>query len=178
MIMNPIYKTLINNKLGKQIEVTLTPVESELDFKNKHIKDVRAYCFCGDKLVLVWSKDHWNTPGGSIEKGESPREAVTREVREETNMEVVKQCFIFLQSYSFVENLDIALEPSYQTVSVCRVEQEEVFESDPDGDISKIELIDPQDYKQYLDWGERGEILMRRAIEINQKLDLGTNHFS
>jgi ADP-ribose pyrophosphatase YjhB (NUDIX family) len=170
------YKTIINNKQGKKIEVTVTPIESEYDFHNKQIKDARAYCFCDDKFVIVWSKDHWNTPGGALEKDETPKDAVIREVLEETNMEVIKQCFIFIQSYLFVENLESDYKPAHQTVSVCIVKSKGDFQSDPDGDITEIKLIDPKDYKQYLDWGERGDILMQRALDVKKQIDLEINY--
>ena len=41
--------------------------------------------------------------------------------------------------------------------------------SDPDDDITEIKLIDPKDYKQYFDWGENGDRIMKKAIEkLNQ----------
>jgi hypothetical protein len=44
------------------------------------------------------------------------------------------------------------------------------FISDPDGSITEIKLIDPKEYKQYFDWGEIGERIIERAIELKNKL--------
>jgi hypothetical protein len=44
------------------------------------------------------------------------------------------------------------------------------------GDITEIKLIDPKDYKQYLDWGERGDILMQRALDVKKQIDLEINY--
>ena len=59
-----------------------------------------------------------------------------------------------------------------QTRSVCIVEPYAPFVSDIDGDIAKIELIDPKDYKKYFDWGEIGDHIMARALELKEKMDL------
>ncbi len=132
------------------------------DLEGKILQGVHAYCFCGDKLVLVYtdSKGYWTPPGGSIEPGESYQQAVVREVLEETNMQVVHQELIGYQ--------DI-YEPTRtirQTRSFCIVEPKGDFVADPDGDITKIELIDPKDYKKYFDWGEIGDRIMQKALEL------------
>ncbi len=43
------------------------------------------------------------------------------------------------------------------------------FKEDPDGEITEIKLINPKDYKQYFDWGEIGDHLIKRALEIKEK---------
>jgi hypothetical protein len=53
---------------------------------------------------------------------------------------------------------------------VCIVEPYGDFVSDPDGDITEIKLIDPKGYKQYFDWGQIGERIMERALELKSKL--------
>jgi hypothetical protein len=55
-----------------------------------------------------------------------------------------------------------------QVRSFCIVEPYGDFESDPDGDITEIKLIDPQDYKKYFDWKVIGDRIMERAMEIKQ----------
>lgn len=79
--------TLTNHK-GQLLDVVYRDANSELDFADKAISGVHAYCFCNDKLVVVYSdsKGYWTPPGGGVESGESAREAVVREVKEETNM--------------------------------------------------------------------------------------------
>jgi ADP-ribose pyrophosphatase YjhB (NUDIX family) len=134
----------------------------------KKIQGVHAYCFYGDKLVLVYSnsKGHWTPPGGRVEAGEDVRAAVQREVKEETNMNVLKQRFIGCQ--------DIADSKGVvsQVRLVCIVEPYGPFVSDPDGEVTKITLVDPKDYKKYFDWGEIGDHIMRRALELKAQMDL------
>jgi len=50
---------------------------------------VYAIAFLQDQFVMVYNpKRHgWEMPGGKIEKGEEPREAIIREVLEETGCE-------------------------------------------------------------------------------------------
>ncbi|MDP3986432.1 MAG: hypothetical protein Q8P77_03345 [Candidatus Veblenbacteria bacterium] len=38
------------------------------------------------------------------------------------------------------------------------------------GGINAIKLIEPGDYKEYVDWGEIGDRIMARAIEIRSGL--------
>jgi ADP-ribose pyrophosphatase YjhB (NUDIX family) len=52
--------------------------------------DVRGVVFRGDELLLVQERDGgaWSLPGGWVDVGESPSEAVAREVREESGYAV------------------------------------------------------------------------------------------
>lgn len=165
-------KSTLTNRSGQVLNVIYNDIDSEIDLGDKKIKGVHAYCFCGDKLVLVYSdkKEYWTPPGGKVEDGEDIRSAVTREVKEETNMNVIKQRFIGCQDISEPQGI------VSQTRSVCIVEPHGPFLSDPDGDITKIELIDPKDYKKYFDWGEIGDHIMQRALELKAQMDLEMNY--
>ncbi len=136
------------------------------DLDGKILQGVHAYCFYKDQLVVVYAKEkgYWTPPGGGIESGEGFEEAVIREVKEETNMKVLHQEFIGYQ--------DI-YEPNRivrQTRFCCVVEPFGDFVTDPDGDITEIKLIDPKDYKQYFDWGEIGDRIMERAMELRENI--------
>jgi len=52
--------------------------------------DARGVVFRGEELLLVCERDGrgWSLPGGWVDVGESPSEAVVREVREESGYEV------------------------------------------------------------------------------------------
>ncbi len=129
---------------------------------SKILQGVHAYCFYKDHFVVVYteSKKYWTPPGGGIEEGESYEEATIREVLEETNMKVLELEFIGYQDVYESERI------SRQTRSFCLVEPIGKFVSDPDGDITKIKLIKPYEYKQYFDWGIIGDRIMNRALEI------------
>jgi 8-oxo-dGTP diphosphatase len=145
---------------------TYRDLDSVEEIKDRKIDGVHAYCFCGGKLVLVYAekKGNWTPAGGAIEKGESVEEAVIREVKEETNMRVLKQQIIGYQEVFEPDRVHV------QTRSVCKVEPYGPFISDPDGDITEIKLIDTADYKKYFDWGEVGDYIMQRAVELLKEL--------
>jgi 8-oxo-dGTP diphosphatase len=167
-------KSTFTNQLGQVLDVVYKDIDGELDFGDKKIKDVHAYCFYKDKLVLVYAEKEgcWVPPGGSVEKGETARDAVQREVKEETNMNVISQRFIGYQDITEPQGV------ISQTRSVCIVEPYGPFVSDPDGDITKIDLIDPKDYKKYFDWGETGDHIMARALELKAQMDLELNYMA
>ncbi len=50
---------------------------------------VGALLISENRVLLVRKGEKWVVPGGRIEEGESPEEAVRREVREETGLTVV-----------------------------------------------------------------------------------------
>ena len=127
------------------------------------IHGVHAICFCEDKIVVVYNpkKKCWTPPGGAIESGETYQQAVIREVQEESNMKVLHQEYIGYQDVT---------DESGRTVrhvrSFCIVEPYAAFVSDPDGDITEIKLIAPEDFKQYVNWGTIGDEIMKRALEL------------
>ena len=154
-------KSTLVNQAKQTLDVIYREADPTIELAGGSLQSVHAFCFCGNKFVLVYNrKGSWTPPGGGIEPGETFEEAVVREVKEETNMRVLRQKFIGYQ--------DI-FEPTRtvrQTRSFCLVEPIGDFVSDPDGDITKIELIDPADYKKYFDWGIVGSRVMDRALEI------------
>lgn len=160
-----IESTLVN-RAQKIIKVIYREDDPLKDLEGIVLQGVHAYCFYEDKLIVVYAdkKKYWTPPGGGIESGETYEEAVVREVAEETNMKVLHQELI---GYQDVYESDRIVR---QTRSFCIVEPFGDFVSDPDGDITKIALIDPKEYKKYFDWGMIGERVMKRALELKSSL--------
>ena len=127
---------------------------------DKVLQGVHAFCFYNGQLVIVYaeSKKYWTPPGGEIEKGETYEEAVVREVKEETNMKVIFQKLIGFQDIYEPERI------VRQTRSFCVVEPYSSFVSDPDGEITEIKLIHPQEYSNYFNWGKIGDRIMEQAL--------------
>ncbi len=123
-------------------------------------------CFYEGKMVvgLEGSKPHWKFVGGTREEGETVEETLTREVLEESNMDVLEQVPIGYQKVTREDGY-----VAYQLRSWCRVKPRGPFVSDPAGSVKEIKLIDPKDCKKYFDWGEIGDRIMERAIEIEAR---------
>jgi len=158
-------KSTLTNRSGQILDIVYRESDPLLDLEDKILEAVHAYCFCGDNLVVVHSeeKGYWTLPGGRIEEEESYEEATVREVLEETNMKVVYQKLIGYQDI-YESNRVVR-----QTRSFCAVESLGEFISDPDGEITAIKLIKPEDYKQYVDWGEVGDHIFKRVINLKNQ---------
>jgi len=158
-------KSKLHRRTGQIFDVVYREDNFLNNLNDKSLQAVHAYCFYKDRLVVVYAdnKECWTPPGGGIEQGESVEEAVIREVKEETNMKVLHQEIIGYQDIYEPE------KTIRQTRSFCIVEPYGEFVADPDGDITKIELINPKDYKKYFDWSAIGDRIMNRAIELKNK---------
>lgn len=161
-----ITSSLINHE-GKELKVVYRDIDSIQELEDRSVKGVHAYCFSKDMLIVVYAaaKEYWAPPGGGVEKGETPEQAIIREVLEETNMKVLKHAFLGYQD--IYESGGVVT----QTRSVCLVEPYGDFISDPDGDITEMQLINPREYKTYFNWGVIGERLMERALTLKKKLE-------
>lgn len=161
-------RSTLKSRLSGVVPVIYRDTESPEDLNGRIVHGVHAYCFVGGKLVIVYSevKGHWTPPGGGVERGETVEEAVVREVLEETNMRVLKQRVIGYQEVSEPHRV------TTQVRSVCVVEPIGPFVADADseGDVTEIKLIDPKDIKQYFDWGEVGDHILARALELKNTL--------
>lgn len=150
---------------GKDTKVIYTDIDHVDELEGRICMGVRAYCFHKDKLVVTYSerKDMWEPAGGNVEVGELVTDAMIREVQEETNMNVVRHACIGYE--------DIYAEEGIVTLMrfVCIGEPIGEFVQDPDeGEITKIEAINPEDYKQYFDWLDIGDHMMARAMKIKE----------
>lgn len=128
---------------------------------------VYGVCFCDGKLVigLGGKKDDWGLIGGTIEPGETFEETLKREIIEESNMEVTRWLPIGYQKVTDKNGV-----VKYQLRAACLVQKIGEFTGDPAGSIREIKLIDPADYKQYFDWGEVGDRIIKRAVELKKTL--------
>lgn len=131
-------------------------------------KQVYGICFLDDKMVIGYGgqKQDWGLIGGTIEKGETFDQTLKREIQEESNMEVLM--YIPVGYQKVIDTRDGS--HIFQLRYACTVHPLGPFISDPAGSITEIKLIDPKDYKQYFDWGKIGERMIKRALELKEKL--------
>lgn len=151
---------------GIEADVVYRDTDSFEHLLDKKVTQVYGICFCDGKLIIVYNKkkDMWTPAGGSIESGETYEGCLTREVQEESNMKILTAKPIGYQEVNWNG------KNFFQLRYVCEVAPYGEFISDPCGDITEIKLIDPKEYKLYFDWGEIGERIIDRAIELKSKM--------
>jgi len=162
---------ITNNNLsyeGVKYVVEYSDADSFDDLDKSKCTQTYGVCFYDDKMVVAHNghKDTWGLVGGTIEKGETFEETLRRETREESNMEVISFKPIGYQKVTDTRDTS----EIYQLRYVCIVQPYGPFVGDPAGAVTEIKLIDPKDYKQYFDWGEIGERIVERSIELKEKL--------
>ncbi|HEY0908000.1 MAG TPA: NUDIX hydrolase [Candidatus Paceibacterota bacterium] len=156
-------KLRVKTRTMGEVDVHYHDIESYDDVKDLSFESIGAVCITtGGELVLVYdkSRERWTPIGGKLEAGESLAAATEREVKEESNMKVLKQIPIGYQT---------VFEPHrtiHQSRTLCIVEPYGPFVADPDGDITEIKLVDRKDYKKHFDYGEVQDHIMRRIEEV------------
>jgi len=138
------------------------------------VKQAYGVCFSDDKMVIGYGglKKGWGLVGGSVEVGETFEQTLKREVKEESNMEVLSFVPIGYQKLTNLENGKLIFQLRY----VCKVRPYGEFIIDGgDGTtekgITEIKLIDPATYKEYFDWGDIGDHVIKRAMVLKDDLD-------
>lgn len=153
---------------GVKYFVEYSDSDSFDDLDKSKCTQTYGVCFCDDKIVVAHNghKGTWGLVGGTIEKGETFEQTLKREIQEESNTEVLYFKPIGYQKVTDTrDNSEI-----YQLRFLCIVRPYGPFVGDPAGAVTDIKLIDPKDYKQYFDWGEIGERIIERALELKEKL--------
>ncbi len=127
----------------------------------------QAYGFCYSsegRLLVVDSliDGRFQVPGGTVETGETTREALVREIIEEANTTIYDIQYLGMQK---VEN-DTNDEVVYQARYFARIKEVGELLPDPDkGYVLPRKLIDPRDYTKVSQWGPIGEELIRLSME-------------
>jgi 8-oxo-dGTP diphosphatase len=156
-------KQVTESSTGEKFELTYKEDDPRKNLENRVIREVRAICFLDGKFVMVHEPEYkrWNLPGGKVEKGEDFEDAMIREVQEETNMEVLDHQFV-----GYIDTNSDEDPIQRFTYSICSVRPIGEFVADPDNDISEIKLIDPNDIKEYYNWGPISQRILARSLEL------------
>jgi 8-oxo-dGTP pyrophosphatase MutT (NUDIX family) len=125
-----------------------------------------------DTLVIGFGgkKKGWGLIGGSIEKGETYEQTLRREIIEESNMEILSFLPVGYQKMT----VELTGNFFFQLRYVCIVRPLGEFKIDAgegmaEKGITAIKQIDPLKYREYFNWGEIGERIIQRAIELKSK---------
>ncbi len=152
---------------GQVIKVKYYDLDSFSSLPYDNCQQAYGVCFYKNKIVIVLGEGTsggWGLVGGHIEKWETFEETLVREVQEETNMKVLRSFPIGVQEVTTPDG-KLVLQLRYCAI----VEPLGKFEKDPAGSVTEIKLINPKDYKKYFDWGEIGERIIQRAIELKNR---------
>jgi len=163
---------VINSQMvweGKTYKLRYEDLDSFGNLPYEKCRQVYGVCFYKDKMVIGFGgkKADWGLIGGTIGKGESFEETLVREIVEESNMKVVKSSPIGTQEVFYPDGSSI-----HQLRFVAIVVPIGKFEGDPAGSVKKIKLINPKDYKKYLDWGDIGDRIIERALRLKESFQI------
>ena len=96
-----------------------------MENQRKHIKVVAAIIQKDDRIFATQRgygnyKDWWEFPGGKIEPGETPEEALIREIKEELNTKIVVDQLLITVEYDYPE-FHLSMDCFW-----CRIEEGEL----------------------------------------------------
>jgi ADP-ribose pyrophosphatase YjhB (NUDIX family) len=88
--------------------------------------DVRGAAFRDDGILLVQEREGeaWSLPGGWVDVGESPSEAVAREVLEESGIVVRDVEYVASQPWPFPVSLMLGFHAQYASGAIARGDEE------------------------------------------------------
>ena len=113
---------------------------------------------------MVKNEGHWEPVAGHIEENETPDEALIREVKEESNMKVLKS---FPLGFHYAYDGD-----RHQTRYFCIVEPYGPFIKDPDGGVTDIKLVKPENISENIEWKGTDILIKIKCEKIIKELGL------
>jgi 8-oxo-dGTP pyrophosphatase MutT (NUDIX family) len=123
---------------------------------------VCAFCYYDGKYIIVKNGLNWEPVAGHVEPGETPEQALVREIKEESNMKILKY---FPVGYLYIREVDI-----YQTRYFCEVVPYGPFVSDPDGGVTEIKIIDPADIFKFVNSTDTSLSMVPKCLKIIEKI--------
>lgn len=92
--------------LKENLLIAFTEDDAVIALRKKRVEVVAAVIKRGDRILATQRgygefKDGWKFPGGKMEEGETPEEALKRELREELDVEISVDEFIHTVEYDY-----------------------------------------------------------------------------
>lgn len=147
----------------------------DIDFDSlENVKQANGILFNDEgKILIVNIVGNWQLPGGHIEKGESYEEGLKREISEEADVETDN---ITLLGYLRVREIkDNILKPEFiQLYYFGKISKLNEQTMDPVyNKIAERKFIGPEEFTDYIPWGNIGKVIINRAKEIfKRKINL------
>jgi 8-oxo-dGTP diphosphatase len=142
--------------------------EEPSDFKPK-FRVVSAYILVSDRFLLLLRNEDksegnkWGVPGGKIDDGETPGQAVRREIAEETGIELAEERFDFFKTayvrypdYDFIFHMYSARLEAEPSLVVSLSEHQEARWMTPEEALSSALVMG-------------NEVLVREFFKTEQK---------
>ncbi len=143
---------------GKEVKAYFEEADDFSGLPQEKIKSICAFCYLDGQFVVVKNHSNWEPVAGHVEEGETPEQALIREIKEESNMKVLKY---FPIGYLYTYGEDI-----YQTRYLCLVEPYGPFVSDPDGGVTEIKLVKSENLSSVIDWRDTSLLMKDRCLKI------------
>jgi len=153
---------------GKSLLIEYNDADNFSQIPYSEINQHYGVCFLDGKIVIGWhgKKEKWSLLGGKVEPNEDITSTLIREVQEESNMRILKHKPIGYQKVTQEDGGYV-----YQLRSCCIVEPIGNFVNDPSESVTKIALISPEQWNEFIDWGMVGEHILERALKIKQQME-------
>ncbi len=154
---------------GKSFDVEYFETDDFSNLPYDRCKQCRAVAFVDNEhIVIVKSgkSGEWGFPGGTIEKGESFEQTLVREFLEEANAKIGSIQNI---GYQVITDLNGLKEPFYQLrfkLKASPATEEGFCSKDPDKAVVEVKVVPIKEYKKYFDWGEIGDLIVKRALDV------------
>lgn len=136
------------------------------------ITQVHGVCMNGQNQILIvrGSDGKWILPGGTVQPGEDLSQTLSREFREEVNIEVASVRTIGLQLVKCKPGVDPNGTLFYQLRVICEPFKFLPHEEDPDtGKISEWKWISYADLGNYINWGPCGDSMFMDAMRLRSQ---------
>lgn len=137
------------------------------------ITSVHGFCFLDYELLIVHLTDRgWDLPGGHIEKGETPKDCLNREVMEEGYVEGDCQLLGALEVDHHDNPMWDQSSPypivGYQLFYKLHISKVHPFKGGNESD--KRKFIHPSDIAKYRDWLELHQEMLDYAITFSSRI--------